>query len=642
MAPETRSQKRKRLSETLEEETLLQKESVRKKIRIRYADVKNYNKWKRVDSIINISDKNNINDKIWVSGSSIKNYLLKDSLVDWLELYYSKSKYKSNSIKPTNKTNTNTNNNETETNILFSKGNEFEKLVFDFLDKKFKNETVMICKSRADFFNRDLVKETVQAMNSKIPIIKQAMLVNETNFTCGVADLLVRCDYLDKLFKTPVNYEYSEIHYVAIDIKWSLLNLCADGIHILNSDRVPAYKGQVALYNLAMGKLQGYIPNKAFILGKNWRWNSKSLSGYDCFDRCGTIDFESFDKQYVELTHNAIEWIREVRLKGHEWDCMNPHRSEMYPNMCSNANPKWGTVKQELADSIEEITKIWMVSSSHRDHAHSNNIFKWSDQECCSESLNIKGKKIAPVVNKFIEMNRPSESKIITPDSLQMNELSNKDKSVEFYIDFETINDIFMKDSINIHNSHGYSDVCFRISVGYELNNTYKFVAFKMKHYSLEEEKRIFCQFKDFIEKFRVKNNYVKNVKIFHWANAEQTFMKHANERHDGFLTDWMKTIELVDVCKLFVKTPIIIKGMFKFKLKEVAKAMYSHGMIQTKWDSDSEISDGLGAMMGAIEYYKDPKNGKNKKIMKKIEHYNDIDTKVVWEIVKYLRKFYN
>jgi hypothetical protein len=622
MPPETRSQKRKRLDLEIEkDEAPLKKTRVVKKNTFNKSNkTKNYDRWKLIDS------KSNNND--WVSGSSIKNYLLKDSLVDWLELYYYSKKSTKQKI----------NNKESETNILFSKGNEFEQLVFDFLDKKFKNETIMICKSRPDFFNRDLVKETVEAMNSKIPIIKQAMLVNETNFTCGVADLLVRCDYLDKLFKTPVNYQYSEIHYVVIDIKWSLLNLCADGIHILNSDRVPAYKGQVALYNLAMGKLQGYIPSKVFILGKNWRWNSKSLSGYDCFDRCGTIDYETFDQQYIQLTHDAIEWLRDVRLNGSDWDCMNPHRPEMYPNMCSNANPKWGLVKQELADSIEEITKIWMVSSSNRDYAHSNNIFKWSDKKCCSESLNIKGKKIAPVVNKFIEMNRPSESKIITPDSLQMNELSNKDKSVEFYIDFETINDIFMKDSINIHNSHGYSDICFRISVGYELNNTYKFVAFKMKHYSLEEEKRIFCQFRDFIEKFRVKN---KTVKIFHWANAEQTFMNHANERHNGFLTQWMKTIELVDVCKIFIKTPIIIKGMFKFKLKEVAKAMYSHGMIQTKWDSDSEISDGLGAMMGAIEYYKDPKNAKNKKMMKKIEHYNDIDTKVVWEIVKYLRKLY-
>ena len=51
-------------------------------------------------------------------------------------------------------------------------------------------------------------------------------------------------------------------------------------------------------------------------------------------------------------------------------------------------------------------------------------------------------------------------------------------------------------------------------------------------------------QFKDFIEKFRVKN---KTPKLLHWANAEKTFMKHANERHGGFLTEWMKNIELID-----------------------------------------------------------------------------------------------
>ena len=628
MAPETRSQKRKRdllLSNSNDKNS---QEPSEKRIKIVIKKkIENYQKWSSMDSKpkVNVNDPNKPDYFKWVSGSSIKNHLLRDALVDWLELYYSN-----------NNSNNNTNKIES-TNILFTKGNEFERLVFDSLDKKFKNKTTIICKDRADFFNRNLVKKTLDAMKLNIPIIKQAMVVNEDNYTCGVADLLVRCDYLDKLFCNPVNYSYSskKLHYVVIDIKWSVINLCADGIHILNSDRSPAYKGQIALYNLALGKLQGYIPDKAFILGKSWKWNSKSLSGYNCFDRCGTIDFNGFDKQYIQMTRDAIDWMHEVRFCGHDWDCLKPHKSEMYPNMSnSNSNPKWNTIKQELADKLNEITKIWMVSSHHREYAHSQKIFKWTDSNCCSTNLNINGKIIAPVVNKFIEMNRDTNKKLITSFD-PISALKKSANTPEFYIDFETINDIFMKDSINIENSHCYSDVCFRISVGYESKKEYKSVAFKMKHYSLEEEKRIFCEFRDFIETFRKKN---KNPRLIHWAVAEQTFMNHANERHGGFLTEWLKRIELVDLCKIFVKTPIIVKGMFKFKLKEVAGAMYKNGMIQTKWEEDSEIHDGMSAMMSAIDYYKDPKNTNNKKIMKKIEKYNDIDTRVLWEIVNYLR----
>ena len=59
-------------------------------------------------------------------------------------------------------------------------------------------------------------------------------------------------------------------HYRVIDIKWSQLQLCSDGFKILNSDRYPAYKGQLAIYNLALGKIQNYIPNNAYILGKSY------------------------------------------------------------------------------------------------------------------------------------------------------------------------------------------------------------------------------------------------------------------------------------------------------------------------------------------------------------------------------------
>jgi hypothetical protein len=670
MPPETRSQKRKRLDIDPEE-------PVYKKLRSYNQNPNNYKKWNCLNKSPKFKEDYGIykpDHFKWISASSTKNYLLKDPLIDWLDLYFDKLAFntdtskqmihiKSHAINSSQGSHSSHSSQGSQSshsdnfNILFSKGNQFENLVITELKNKFKDETIEICKTKTDFFNKSLVSETFNAMKNSIPIIIQAMLVNEDNYTFGVADLLVRSDYLNKMFKESPNYDEVNLpakflndnnnyHYVVIDIKWSTINLSSNGENILNSERVPAYKGQLAIYNLALGNLQGHIPSKAFVLGKGWKWNSKSLHGYDCLDKCGIVDFNDFDEHYIEFTSKAVNWLRDVRFEGHTWNCLQPKRSEMYPNMCHMGDAKWDSVKSELSDNLHELTKIWMVSVNHRDYAHNNGIYSWKDFECSSEMLNINGKKLAPIVDKFIEINR-DEDKIMIPDNITINThnwLSKHD--LDFYIDFETINDVFMKDKMNIKDSQSYSDICFRISVGYEENNTYKSIAFTMDNYNLEQEKRIFLDFKTFIEnkvsiymkKNNIKNRQIVKPKLFHWAIAEQTFINHANERHNFFLNSWLKKnqVVFVDMCKVFIDEPIIIKGMFNFKLKEVAHAMYEHKMISTKWDD--EINNGLVAMMGATKYYKDTSNGDNKKLMKKIEDYNDIDVKVLWEIVTYLR----
>ena len=152
----------------------------------------------------------------------------------------------------------------------------------------------------------------------------------------------------------------------------------------------------------------------------------------------------------------------------------------------------------------------------------------------------------------------------------------------------------------------------------------------------MDEEKRIIEEFIHFIKS--KKNKQKQLPKLFHWAHAENTFLTHANLRHNDLFGRWLKEeVELIDMCKIFMKEPILIKGMLKFKLKEVAKAMYNNKMITTKWE-DNGVNDGLTAMIGACNYYKD-KTDENKKLMEKIGRYNDIDVKVLWEIVNYLRK---
>ena len=68
-----------------------------------------------------------------------------------------------------------------------------------------------------------------------------------------------------------------DYHYVVIDIKFSTLPLRADGKHLLNSDKYPAYKAQCLIYRDAVGLIQGYTSQYAFILGRRWKYTQKDV-----------------------------------------------------------------------------------------------------------------------------------------------------------------------------------------------------------------------------------------------------------------------------------------------------------------------------------------------------------------------------
>ena len=65
------------------------------------------------------------------------------------------------------------------------------------------------------------------------------------------------------------------------------------------------------IYTNALGKLQGYTPPKAYILGRKWNYVSGGMyfSGNGWFDRLGVIDFEKVDKMYHQKTDQAVEYF---------------------------------------------------------------------------------------------------------------------------------------------------------------------------------------------------------------------------------------------------------------------------------------------------------------------------------------------
>jgi len=183
------------------------------------------------------------------------------------------------------------------------------------------------------------------------------------------------------------------------------------------------------------------------------------------------------------------------------------------------------------------------------------------------------------------------------------------------------------------------------IGVYYKINGEYKYKCFKAKKYKQKEEKKIIYKFTNFINKYvdKIKTEKDSNnsypIRFFHWSHCENTLLSSALVKHGLTFTN----IAWIDLCDIFIKEPIVINGLTNFKLKDVARAMKVHGMIETEWDTTSLISDGLNAMQMAGRYYikkrQQTLTENDKKIFLDIIKYNEIDCKVMYNIVEYLRK---
>ena len=566
---------------------------------------------KTVDKLTKISRKS-----IWVSASKVSNYLLKDPVVDWLNMYY--AKYGLNtSMKLRNKRNTPTKNivkHRTNT-PLFKNGYLFESSVYDALRSKYGEEFVNL---RGGIEEEDFQK-TLESIESRIPIIAQASIKSDKLGLRGVVDLLVRSDYINKIVKTPVLDEddVNNSFYVVVDIKWSNMELCVDGKSVRNSGRFKAYKGQLLVYTAIMEEIQNHTFQRAYILSKSWNIDKKSR-GYNCFERLGVVDFSKQDRDYVIKTAHAINWMRDLSENGGGWSPLYPHIKEMCCNAC-NQDEVWDSVKKEIIRETKDITQVWMVTPEQRNTAFEKGIKKWDDSRCTTAALGITGASTSEVITNILKANKKSsKANIILNKKIYWDSFG---KEGDFFIDYETISEEYTElEGMNIYYNKPKGTFLFMIGVGYIVNGEFEYRNFTCDTISDQEEKRVIESFRDFVGKH-------DNPRFFHWGHVENTILAEKINRHN---INWdIKSIEWVDVYKSLVDVRFAINGALNFKLKEVAAALYKHGHITTTWEGNG-VGDGVSAMISAINYYK-----KGWGDLRVIENYNMTDCKVLWEIAK-------
>ena len=592
-------------------------------------------------NVVNLKTKRvKLTDSDWISGTAVKNYMQDEPVLDWFNMYY----HKNNNILKTNFKSFDKN---ICTNPFLQKGLIFERQIYEDLKRKFPNDCKELYNQYIDGeINQEQFNKTTQAIENGIPIIMQAVLMENNLKLRGVADLIVRTDYLSKIFKNNISLDFDseripkdikkkKYYYVVIDIKYSHLTLCSKENLIRNNGRMKAYKSQLLIYNTILGSIQGWIPSKAYIMGKSWNIDSRvePSRGFDCYDLLGVINFETFDKKYINKTKLAIDWVRNLRKNGHKWSPLNPEIKEMCCNLSNNDDEPWGELKKQIVEKTKDLTCIWNIGKIVRDKAFDKNIRRYDQPECTVENLGLKPSKKTEIIRQILKVNSNTNNfkKNILPQKIKTKKYKwYKTYQNEFYIDFETFCD--MPDDVNHKSSKHNGLYLFMIGVGFEKDGEWVYKCFKCKNKTLLEERRIIKKFKKYIDKNKKESS--KPTRLVHWSPAEKSVLEKVLDRHQKLLKMWWDDILWTDLCDLFKSEPIVIKGATNFKLKTIARAMYSHKMIRTKYNEEG-ITNGMSASIVAQNYYK------NKKMdnLNEIISYNEIDCKVLWDILKFLRK---
>ena len=535
-----------------------------------------------------VERRNNIWDKlnyskpkecIWVSATKVKNYMRDDPILDWFDLYYSELGL--NDGKKTKLCKYNFD------NILFTKGNVFEKKIMEELKKVYGDDMIFINKDGSAGCTTENFEKTKNAIYSHIPIIAQGVLYNNNNYTFGIPDLLIRSDYLNKLCRNSVlthdecGENYNKYYYV-VDIKWTLLPFYAKNDNLRKENFMECYKGQLAIYNCALGNIQGYFPNYAYLLGKGWKRDTIiKQNSYDSFDRFGIIDYRNNDHMFINKTIEALNWYRDVVIYGRQWspfDSFSKKHSNMYPNM-RVYDYQWNTIKKEIAIQINEVTLIFNVNKKCREELHARNIYSISDQYCNSDNMGIKlakdgGKtETAVQIDNICDINRDQQYNIY-PRTISNNDENWQHKyPADMFVDCETVNFDLVTDDINIHDTSLTMDnFVFMIGVGYEQNEEWHYKDFTMKTLCNTEQVRCMDEFSCFVIQKATELDPSRKypVRLFHWSQAEITNFNHLNEKFKNKWNDLRKEVKFVDMWRVFIREQIALNGAFDFKLKSI------------------------------------------------------------------------
>ena len=602
----------------------------------------------------------------WVSATGIRNRMLGDPLIDWLELYGDQleaiPKAEAEDYNP----------NLDFGKFVGEKASEFRIGIRRLFQER--HEVVAIGRNREDAKRLDRARETFAAMQRGAQIIHRAVLRDAEHRTYGSADFLIRSDVLRELFPDDITDADAAVaapdlgavdwHYRVVNAKYKTLHLNAPGTELDNGGNA-ANKAELYILNRMLGRLQGYLPSESYALGRGWRrrQSGQTYRGDNALERLGCVPQDGSlarDVPIGEEVERALEWVRRVRTEGEGWQILpTPSVPQLYPNMKSGGNgdlmvgngesgadgdegesgEQWMGLKKSVASELKELTQLWRVGVTGREKAHEVGIYRWDDPRITPDAVGVGGATYGPILGQLLAVNL-SDVPPVRPGRIDADRKAwHKTPGVEFYVDFEYCSDL--DDDFAKLPEKGGQPLIFMIGCGHLENGEWQFRSLATEYLTLTEEARIIDEWIGHIRSVQ-KRLEPENTqpRIFHWSPAETNAYRSARERHDwpahwpelGWYDFWREVM---------LNEPVVVRGALGFGLKSVARAMRRHGLIETDWDDNNPV-DGLGAMVGAWRCDAEARqlgfSMSKLPLMNDIAAYNEVDCKAMMEIVRYLR----
>lgn len=594
------------------------------------ADLVLVSNWQsRIDRLLGVETAPATSKQEWLSASTLRNWCEGEPVLDWFNLFGEENGYQKDDKRPDYRE-------DLDMGVFVrSKGSAFESAVLKLISENVHVESGSF---REDEGWQIGLERTLGLMKSGVDAIYQGVVADETRMLWGKPDLLVRSDRIAKFideFEVPAggapSIGHESFHYVPIDIKFKSFKL-------LKSEELGASERskrvQVAVYALALESMQGFLPTKGYLLGRSVTKHGEERTDPSCFKRLAQVS----TSLVLGDLQQAVDWARRVRTEGRNWSPLSSTMVEMQINMSNREDFPWHSAKRELARTYRPLTELWEVTPRLIGPLLSEGVRSWTP-DLAVERLGLGGGK-GEILRQILGAQRPGY-KCTPPSSVQAGrEVWGEPADIEFFVDFETVSSL--DDDFTALPTPGGSPRIFMVGCGHVELGEWVFREFTADSLSADEERRILRDWVSYMDGTRRRlAPQVEEPLVFHWSQAEKSFLSSAYNSAIERLGGTWPNVQWYDLLSEVVKAePFVVHGALGFGLKPIAKSLHALGLIETNWENSP--MDGLAAMIGAWRCDAEARAAgvrmSDLPLMHQIRAYNEVDCKVMMEILRLLR----